>query len=65
MKDLTILIIDDHKLVRETWAYVLNEVAAALSISTKNVKVHRYNVLKKLRLKNTGSLIHFMKSNGL
>jgi two-component system, NarL family, invasion response regulator UvrY len=38
------------------------EIAAELSISLKTVEVHRHNVLKKLKLKNTVSLINFINS---
>ena len=38
------------------------EIAVELSISLKTVEVHRHNVLKKLKLKNTVSLINFINS---
>lgn len=38
------------------------EIAAELNISLKTVEVHRHNVLKKLKLKNTVSLINFINS---
>lgn len=41
------------------------EIALQLDISLKTVEVHRYNILKKLKLKNTAALVNFINSNGL
>ncbi len=41
------------------------EVAFKLDISLKTVEVHRYNILKKLNLKNTASLVNFINAQGL
>lgn len=41
------------------------EIAEALSISVKTVEVHRYNILHKLKLKNTAALINFINSSQL
>ncbi len=41
------------------------EIALQLDISLKTVEVHRYNVLKKLKLKNTASLVNFINAKGL
>jgi len=41
------------------------EVAQRLDISLKTVEVHRYNILKKLNLKNTASLVNFINAQGL
>jgi DNA-binding NarL/FixJ family response regulator len=42
-----------------------SEIAKILSISTKTVEVHRYNILKKLNLKNTAGLINYLNKNQL
>ena len=36
------------------------EIATQLNISLKTVEVHRHNVLKKLKLKNSASLVNFI-----
>jgi DNA-binding NarL/FixJ family response regulator len=41
------------------------EIAVQLGISLKTVEVHRYNVLKKLSLKNTAALVNFINAHGL
>jgi DNA-binding NarL/FixJ family response regulator len=39
------------------------EIASKLEISLKTVEVHRHNILKKLKLKNSASLVNFINSN--
>lgn len=41
------------------------EIADRLGISIKTVEVHRHNILKKLKVKNTASLINYINSSGL
>ena len=41
------------------------EIAAKLDISLKTVEVHRYNILKKVNLKNTAALVNFINTHGL
>jgi len=40
-------------------------MAEQLEISLKTVEVHRYNILKKLNLKNTAALVNFINVHGL
>jgi DNA-binding NarL/FixJ family response regulator len=39
---------------------ISKEIAEQLHITVKTVEVHRFNILKKLELKNTASLVHFI-----
>ncbi|HTS44281.1 MAG TPA: response regulator transcription factor [Puia sp.] len=39
------------------------EIAANLEISLKTVEVHRHNILKKLKLKNSASLVNFINNS--
>jgi len=41
------------------------EIADKLGSSIKTVEVHRHNILKKLKVKNTASLINYINSTGL
>jgi DNA-binding NarL/FixJ family response regulator len=41
------------------------EIAVQLDVSLKTVEVHRHNILKKLVLPNTASLVNFVNHNGL
>lgn len=40
------------------------EIASELKISCKTVEVHRHHILKKLKVKNTASLINFINTGG-
>ncbi|MEO5948128.1 MAG: response regulator transcription factor [Chitinophagaceae bacterium] len=50
------------KLIREGLSS--KEIAINLDISIKTVEVHRYNILKKLNLKNTAVLVNFINEQG-
>lgn len=39
------------------------EIAAQLAIATKTVDVHRYNILKKLKLRNTAALVQYISNH--
>lgn len=55
--------IDIVKLIKEGSSS--KEIALQLNISLKTVEVHRYNILKKLNLKNTAALVNFTNAHGL
>jgi DNA-binding NarL/FixJ family response regulator len=40
------------------------EIAKKLDISLKTVEVHRYNILRKMNLKNTAALVNFINTHG-
>ncbi|MEI9910381.1 MAG: response regulator transcription factor, partial [Bacteroidota bacterium] len=43
--------------------YSSREIADPLCISVKTVEVHRYNILKKLNLKNTAAMVNYINKN--
>jgi DNA-binding NarL/FixJ family response regulator len=55
--------IDIVQLIKEGMSS--KEIALRLEISLKTVEVHRYNILKKLNLKNTAALVNFINTQGL
>lgn len=63
MNNLSRREIDIIKLIKEGLSS--KEIASHLDISLKTVEVHRYNILKKLKLKNTAALVNFINVNGL
>lgn len=51
------------KLIRE--GHSSKEIGVVLHIGAKTVEVHRHNILKKLKVKNTAALIDFVHTCGL
>lgn len=63
MNNLSRREIDIFKLIKEGMSS--KQIALELDISLKTVEVHRYNILKKLKLKNTAALVNFINIKGL
>ena len=63
MNNLSRREIDIIQLIKEGLSS--KEIAMQLDISLKTVEVHRYNILKKLKIKNTAALVNFINVNGL
>lgn len=61
IKSLTNRELEIIKLVIE--GLTSNNIAERLGVSPKTVEVHRYNILRKLKLKNTSSLVDFVNKN--
>lgn len=55
--------LDIIKLIKEGLSS--KEIALQLDLSLKTVEVHRYNILKKLKLKNTAALVNYINAKGL
>lgn len=55
--------LDIVKLIKEGLSS--REIAMELDISLKTVEVHRYNILKKLNLRNTAALVNYIITHGL
>jgi len=58
---LSIREIEIIKLVREGMSS--KEIAQSASISVKTVEVHRYNILRKLNIRNAAALIDYVNKN--
>ncbi len=63
MNNLSKRELDIIGLIRE--GHSSKEIGRRLEISLKTVEVHRYNILKKLNLKNTAALVNFINTHGL
>ncbi|MCW3117562.1 MAG: two component transcriptional regulator, LuxR family [Chitinophagaceae bacterium] len=63
IKELTSREIEIIKLLKE--GLTSKEIAVKFNRSFKTVEVHRHNILKKLKLNNTASLIQFVNSTNL
>ena len=63
MNNLSRRELDIIQLIKE--GHSSREIALQLDISLKTVEVHRYNILKKLNLKNTASLVNYINLQGL
>lgn len=51
------------KLIKD--GYTSRDIGGVLNLSGRTVEVHRYNILKKLALKNTASLINYIDMNDM
>ena len=63
INDLSRRELDIIRLIKE--GHSSREIALQLDISLKTVEVHRYNVLRKLRLKNSVALVNYVNEKGL
>ncbi len=62
-KDLSLREIEIIRLIKNGLSS--KEISSQLVITTRTVEVHRHNILKKLKLKNTASLINFINTTDL
>ena len=63
IKDLSLREIEIIRLIKEGLSS--KEIADRLHISVRTIEVHRHNILKKLKLKNTAALINFINTSDL
>jgi DNA-binding NarL/FixJ family response regulator len=63
IKDLSLREIEIIKLIKQ--GHSSKEIAGDLHISVRTAEVHRHNILKKLKLKNTAALINFINTTDL
>jgi len=63
LQDLSLREMEIIKLLKEGLAS--KEISLRLNIVTRTVEVHRHNILKKLKLKNTASLVNFINHTDL
>src|SRR5258708_2740408 len=63
IKELSLREIQVIKLIKEGLSS--KEIAADLNITVRTIEVHRHNILKKLGLKNTATLINFINTTDL
>jgi DNA-binding NarL/FixJ family response regulator len=43
--------------------FTSKEIAEQLRLASKTVEIHRYKILKKLKLRNTAELVDFFNKN--
>ena len=63
VKELSLREIQVVRLIKEGLSS--KEIAASLNITVRTIEVHRHNILKKLGLKNTASLVNFINTTDL
>ena len=63
VENLSLREIEVIRLIKE--GHSSKEIASVLEISVRTAEVHRHNILKKLRLKNTAALINFINTTDL